>query len=227
MAAVGHRVSAFTARAPRIDDVVISLYQAGQTAHQAAEACATSVNRVWRILKRNNVPRRPRVRKGTSVLAARDCRIVESYRGGKTLQATGAVFGITRERVRQILVQAGAPSRRAARFPDAVGDTVAQLYQGGKTIEAAATAVGVSAFTARNMLIERGIERRTSGSSAYRPASVRRRDQSMARLYQQGKTFEDVAKAFQTSTTSVQRALDRMGIARRGRQKKKNSVKHR
>ena len=143
--------------------------------------------------------------------------IARVYQSGKTLEATGAMFGITRERVRQILARVGVPSRRKDRFPTALGDRVARLYQRGETIEAAARTVGVSAFTARTMLVERGIERRPGVSASYRKPSTRRRHESMVRLYRQGKTFKKLASVFETSTTSVQRVLDRLGIERRGR----------
>ena len=153
----------------------------------------------------------------TSRTDARDDQIATMYRSGKTLKATGAAFGLTRERVRQILKKLGIPSRRGVPFSRASGDAVARLYERGKTIDEAAAAVGVSAFVARNMLIERGIERRTGASGVYLPGSTRKRQASMARLYEQGKTFREISDAHQTSTTSVQRALDRLGIARRGR----------
>jgi transposase len=121
-------------------------------------------------------------------------------------------------------VKLGIPSRRPVPFPSALGDKVAHLYVRGKTIDKAAAAVGVTAFIARNMLLERGIERRTGESGVYLPSSTRRRQASMVRLYQQGKTFREIANVFQTSTTSVQRALDRHGIARRGRG---NGARHR
>jgi hypothetical protein len=149
--------------------------------------------------------------------SSRHSQIAQVYQSGKTLAATGAIFGISRERVRQILAKVGVPSRRTTKLPRAVGDRVARLYQRGATIEAAAVAVGVSAFTARNMLVDRGIERRPGVSGVYRGASTRRRHESMARLYRQGHTFKELATAFDTSTTSVQRALNRLGIEKRGR----------
>jgi DNA-binding CsgD family transcriptional regulator len=154
---------------------------------------------------------------GSAATTHRRDEIARVYQSGKTLEATGAMFGITRERVRQILAGVGVPSRRKDRFPTAWGDRVARLYQRGETIEAAGRAVGVSAFTARKMLVERGIERRSGVSSAYRKPSTRRRHELMVRLYRQGKTFKELANAFETSTTSVQRVLNRLGIERRGR----------
>jgi hypothetical protein len=154
---------------------------------------------------------------GSTATTLRRHEIARVYQSGKTLEATGAMFGITRERVRQILASVGVPSRRKDQFAPALGDRVARLYQRGETIEAAGRAVGVSAFTARQMLVERGIARRPGVSGAYRRPSMRRRHESMVRLYRQGKTFKEIATAFETSTTSVQRVLDRLGIERRGR----------
>jgi transposase len=154
---------------------------------------------------------------GSTATTRRRYEIARVYQSGRTLEATGAMFGITRERVRQILASVGVPSRRKDRFPAALGDQVARLYQRGETIEAAARAVGVSAFTARKMLVERGIERRPGVSASYRKPSTRSRHESMARLYRRGKTFRELASAFETSTTTVQRVLNRLGIERRGR----------
>jgi DNA-binding CsgD family transcriptional regulator len=154
----------------------------------------------------------------------RDLQIAAAYRSGKTMAATGAMFGITRERVRQILAKVSEPSRRTTRFPSAVGDKVARLYKRGETIDAAAKAVGVSAFTARNMLVERGIERLPGVSAAYRRASTRKRQESMVRLYRQGKTFKELAQTFGTSTTSVQRVLDRLGVERRRRRGRPRTI---
>jgi transposase-like protein len=154
---------------------------------------------------------------GSAATTVRRYEIARAYQSGKTLEATGAMFGITRERVRQILATVGVASRRKDRFPAALGDRVARLYQRGETIEAAARAVGLSAFTARAMLVERGIERRPGVSASYRKPSTRRRHELMVRLYRQGKTFKELANTFETSTTSVQRVLDRLGIERSGR----------
>ena len=203
-------------RVPLADNEVIQLYQSGRTLRQVADAFAIGVDRVLKVLKRNHIPRRPRGN-GPGAPSARHFQIAAVYQSGKTLEATGKIFGITRERVRQVLVKVGVPSRRVARFSSALGDRVARLYQRGQTIEAAAAAVGVSAFTARNMLVERGIERRTGASGANLRPLIRKRHEAMVRLYQRGKTFKEVANAFQTSTTSVQRVLNRLGIERRGR----------
>ncbi len=93
---------------------VIDLYQAGYTAKQVGDVLRIASSTVLRILKRRGVPRRRRgpTRVTAKAPSARAMQIAALYQGGKTLQATGAVFGITRERVRQILGEIGIPSRR-------------------------------------------------------------------------------------------------------------------
>ena len=48
---------------------------------------------------------------GSAATTLRRYEIARVYQSGKTLEATGAMFGITRERVRQILTTVGVPSR--------------------------------------------------------------------------------------------------------------------
>jgi transposase len=80
------------------------------------------------------VTRAPRVSADT-IDPGRNQRIVDMYVGGATLNTIGEYFGLTRERVRQILARHGVERRTLAEHADLARDTMMVLY--GPQIDAA------------------------------------------------------------------------------------------
>lgn len=90
---------------------------------------------------------------------AREAEIVRMYRAGEFLHVIGAIFGITDERVRQLVIQAGEPARR----DDSDLLVVASLYGSGKTLEAIATHLECSVERVVRYMDRTGIKRRRPG----------------------------------------------------------------
>jgi len=84
--------------------VVRSLYESGKTLAQVAEALHCTPSMVYSLMRRAHIPRRGRGRPAGRVTSpARDRAMAGMRDNGATLQEIGDIFGLTRERVRQIL----------------------------------------------------------------------------------------------------------------------------
>jgi transcriptional regulator with XRE-family HTH domain len=90
---------------------IASLYESGMTMPEVAKACGISAGWVSQIMKKLGVAARPAgSRHGNHARVVRRSdypTIAARYKSGLTLEQVGAEFGITRERVRQIVKKAG------------------------------------------------------------------------------------------------------------------------
>lgn len=75
--------------------------------------------------------------------------IVEKRKSGMTLDAIGKEYGITRERVRQILIKAKSPSEKQKSEINH-GLLLSIIYRTGDTIEVAASRIGCTPATLYN-----------------------------------------------------------------------------
>lgn len=84
--------------------VVRELYESGKTLAQVAEQLHCTPSMVYSLMRRAHIPRRGRGRPAGRVTnPARDRAMAGMRDNGATLQEIGDIFGLTRERVRQIL----------------------------------------------------------------------------------------------------------------------------
>lgn len=96
---------------------------------------------------------------------AREAEVVRRYRANDTLQAIGADFGISRERVRQIVIQAGEAPRRYMRdLSPAI-----PAYQSGRSVawiasELDAGHASVTGYLRRNGVVIRPVGRPRKGA---------------------------------------------------------------
>ncbi len=98
------------------DTAIIEAYQTGDRVVDLSERHGMTVSGVYGILRRYGIPRHQKRGPTTGArklrqFTERDAAIVRLYENGKTLEELGASFGITRERVRQILVRDGCNVR--------------------------------------------------------------------------------------------------------------------
>jgi len=100
-------------------DTVRELYASGMTLAQVAQTLKCSSSMVYGLMRRARIPRRGRGRPlGRVTNPARDRAMAGMRENGATLQEIGSVFGVTRERVRQILSgmgHTGAPTPSSVR----------------------------------------------------------------------------------------------------------------
>lgn len=80
--------------------------------------------------------------------------IVELRKSGMTLDAIGKEYGITRERVRQILVRAKCPSEKKQSELN-TGLLLSIIYRTGDTFEDAASRIGMTYQSLRNKIVGR------------------------------------------------------------------------
>src|SRR5690606_22886101 len=97
------------AKREKIRQTVEAHRDAGHTQHEAAKALGKSYQWVNRWSRKLGI----KFQHGAApnALSARNAAIVEMFDGGATLQEIGEKFGITRERVRQIVDRAGRTPR--------------------------------------------------------------------------------------------------------------------
>ena len=81
------------------------------------------------------VTRSPRVRQASDIAPDRNQRISDMYNSGSTLNAIGEYFGLTRERVRQILERSGVDRRNMTEHTDAARERIMTAY--GPMVDAA------------------------------------------------------------------------------------------
>lgn len=95
---------------------IVRAYQSGESLLHIASKSGHPAPVVRYIVARNNVSIRPRGRQpGSTVTENRDEEILKHFDSGKKLQEIGDIFGITRERVRQIAAKYKRAPRNVVR----------------------------------------------------------------------------------------------------------------
>lgn len=143
----------------------------------------------------------------------RNDKIVALYKSGRTLEAVGAIFGITRERVRQILKKRGVPSRHPvvkARNAKIVDDAKA-----GLTMRELGARYGLSAATICKILQTNNVKAKRpphprKGKSPYLPLYG-----EIIKTYQSGLSIVNTAAKFDVHWQTIRRILIRNDIPRR------------
>jgi hypothetical protein len=141
----------------------------------------------------------------------RAVRIIAAYGGGATLQQIGDDFGITRERVRQILRRHDVPS--LGWRPDLLQTSVAAkskarvlaLAGQGHTVPAIAVAVGDSRQNVLNVLRREGVT--AVHAKKGRAQKTLAKADVVARMYRDGERIGDIAKTLGTYGPSIYRLL--------------------
>ncbi len=140
----------FEESSPEVCRLVLDRYRKGSTTAQAICGLKISPGTARRLarnahIKIKRAPRGPRTPKPPS---ARNRLIAQFIGEGCTLQATGAFFGLTRERVREIIERQGVhvvPANGAGRDWPAWESAAAYIACGGSVEEAAREAAVVQA----------------------------------------------------------------------------------
>ena len=89
----------------------------------------------------------------------REAEVIRRYRAKDTLQAIGTAFGISRERVRQIVIQAGETPRRSLRDLSAA----IPAYQSGRSVAWIANELDAGHATVSGYLRRSGVAMRPVG----------------------------------------------------------------
>lgn len=170
----------------------------------------------WRLEKVPRVEGRTLRRMSLDQFRERYAPVIDFHDGGKrTLQEVGQRFGVTRERVRQILARAGIADRSLGRTPRAEKEAALEVY--GKALNERRCVRDAAALAGRNYssLHKWAIE---LGVPMPKPRSPRReRWSEIARFYQENADLKQrhVAEHFGVSQHEVSRALKEMGVPSR------------
>lgn len=180
-------------------------YREGMAAEQVASLFQQSAPRVRRLLIAIQCPMRKRGRPHppqslSDKNRARIDDIKARYVGGETLQQIGDAYGITRERIRQLLRKAGVPSlgtreehRRQAHPLTALEMEAARLYDLGAGPTAVEEQTGVKRAQIYAILRRLNIERKGAGFFNRSP-DYDERVEAVCRLYREGHGSTEIAK---------------------------------
>lgn len=138
----------------------------------------------------------------------RDKQIASAYLDGRTLAETGALFGISAERVRQILFRNGIRTGHSR----TAGKVLAECEKVKGPINGAdiARKTGFNAHTVRNIMRENSLK-----SEGIKARVDFLKIQAMITLYENGYSLKQVARLLNTEWTSVRYHLKRRGVTLR------------
>ncbi|MBB5935430.1 hypothetical protein [Streptomyces zagrosensis] len=88
-------------------------------------------------------------------------QLIDGYVGGATVYQLGDRFGISRQRVGEILKHHGVEMRMRGLSAEQIGEAV-RLYEAGQALARIGERLGVDGGTVRTRLVERGVSMRDS-----------------------------------------------------------------
>lgn len=197
---------------------IVTAYENGLPARAISASSGLSLGQVYRILKRLGVPRR---RRGAPERGAksteREQEMVALYESGKSLHEVGLAFGITRERVRQILNKRGngtrgraatvEASREQGRIRASVTDAkVRAAHSMGLHLAAIQQATGLSETTVRRSLDRQGLRPQPA------PSQINTKINKALQLFDQGlSAAQIIAESGFENENSLRASLHRKG----------------
>lgn len=167
----------------------------------------------------------------TIALDTRSGEMAGLYLAGQTLKQIGDRYGITRERVRQVLRKAGIPSlghREQHRLrphcsAETHADLCVRLSLEGKSNKEIADQIGDYPWNVRNALMRRGVQSQVKG--APRLEKTTRQADEAAELYLAGVPTLEIARRLGTHQPSIYRLLRIKGVTPQ-RQRGRPSAQH-
>lgn len=114
---------------------------------------------------------------------------------GKTLEEIGSVLRITRERVRQIVVQEGRAEEFAERPISPEQAAILEEYRNGANLTTVATKLGASHHVTKSLLTRAGIPIRPASKLMAARKSRAEFAERIVERYQAGETAADIASA--------------------------------
>lgn len=148
----------------------------------------------------------------------RDRRIEALYRSGRTLQEIGEEYGVTRERIRQLLRKMGVPSYGhrygiGKRKSKALlrKQEVLSLASSGTTVIEIARAIGSDPISVRRLLKEIGVKETPAKRGARFKPHVELRSRQIVEDYRAGLRTVDICRKHGVCPPEIYRSLKRFG----------------
>lgn len=173
---------------------MIDAYESGLSLVEVAAMAECAVRTARSMLVAHGVKIR---KKGPPTLGpdARLEKILEMRDCGASGEEIGAALGITRERVRQIILKAGLKAEFAPRPYTVEQKNALDSYASGKSLRLCAAQFGVQTTTFKQHLIKNGIPIRPSAKKMRWKEARLQKAKQVARLYQEGVLPKDIAVA--------------------------------
>lgn len=142
-------------------DLVVSLYQSGQTLREIANFFGTSIRTVTNVLEESGVERRNAGRKCMGHLVN---DAISFHKSGASLQEIGEKFGIAISTASKLLAAGNVDAGAAARArKSARSCKIARMYRAGFTMHEISEDFGMSVSSVAYHLNKMGVETRSRG----------------------------------------------------------------
>lgn len=192
------------ALAPDVVSAAVAEYEAGANSATVARKAGVSWPTIRRSLVASGVAIRARHRPVGSLSGARfperDAAVIEAFRAGETMEVIAKRFGVSRERIRQIVLRRANLSGvgRMVERRERLRETVRRLVDSGASSKDIADQIGRTQHCVATLRREAGVPNR-NGMSADHPikvAAAARRDAVVA-LYRLGLPPKEITKRLQ------------------------------
>ena len=191
------------------DELMVEAYKRTHSVSEVCKLFGVSYWTVHSMLAREGLVRS---RKKTEP-DARQAAMIEMYNSGKTLQEVGQHFGITRERVRQIMRMFHSPSRTTAKeralvnVDDITRAAVVELYERGMGLDKISRNIESGKSVVKHIIAEDGL------AMSYDDRTRRRTQLDLiVDLHSQGKNTTEIAAELGRSQSGVHALLKRHGF---------------
>ena len=200
-------------RSARTDDyrAMAAAYASGKTLLECAAEFKCSPVTVRNALRKAGVQPRP---KGTRKKADTRIDTIMAMRAdGNDMVQIGRALGISRERVRQIVVKAGLLEAFADKQFTPEQLAAFDAYRDGMSLSLAAAKAGASPETFKKWLARAGIEIRPSNKQKRAKQAIAQKAAQVARLYREGASSAAIAEQCgEAHPAAIYRHLARAGV---------------
>lgn len=196
---------------------MIAAYESGKSLTYVAAQFGVSVDTCRARLRASGVVIRPKNGSPRRAPPERIERIMALRAEGKDGYQIGNIIGISRERVRQIVIKAGRKDEWGEIKPITPDELAAiELYREGMSLALAAAKAGMSEQTFKKRLSRAGATIRPSRKRQRAKDAMAQKDTQVTRLYQEGLSGKEIAaQCGLPNATDVYRHLARAGVAAR------------
>lgn len=189
--------------APELERRVVELYHQGMGLKPIARELRTSPVRVWAILDREGVPRRP---VGRRIPPEMEERIVKLRTSGLSLPKVSDLTGASTSTVQAVMIRRGLKPPREWHAPRELQQRVRQLYRAGHSIKEVEEVTGLGRAIVHNILVYTGVKRR---APSHRTSPELER--AIVQAFERGSSLASVVRELGVGRSAVRMTLFRNG----------------
>lgn len=182
-------------------------YINGATTSELAAEYNVAASTIAKRLREAGVKlRKPGVRPDSRIAKRTPRQIYNEYCKAGSMQVVADRYGVTRERVRQIINKAGY---KGVKKTELLPDEVVQEYRNGTSLRSLGKKYNVCAETVKRALIERGVQ--------IRPFVIDLPIKELSGLYEHGYSLKTLASLCNVSPSTMAKKLKKAGVQIRGK----------